>query len=651
MLEHDIDVYYKTVLDLVSLAGKVVSQGFSVAKRIETKSNTVDLVTEYDQRIEEILIKQLREKFPTHKFIGEESSAAGHEATLTDDPTWIIDPIDGTTNFVHGFPMVAICVALAINKDVIIAVVFNPILDHLYSAVRGKGAFKNGRPIQCSKQTELGLSQVIGAYGYSRDPAVLDAKSKNQRMIIEKAHSIRMMGSAALSLCLIAEGSCDAYVEYGAYIWDYAASDLIAREAGAYTCDPTGAPLNLSHRRMLCAATKELAEQISPLLTHIDYVSDSKKPTIMKRFLFLTLISIFVGLASSVPDATCRRLSNSDCEQCLKESGCAFCQNNKQCFAYDLYPTHPPCSTSDLKFKTCFANLQTWLIILGSVGGVILIAIIVIIICCRKKCIQRTRRRDQAKEDAYSRKVEERRVEAGVRSEERKQAADNLQMILPSICFVAKQCQHQWRSPLFRSVLVINQRRLATSTKQKKDSKKHDNNVVVQSTTENQIEVATFKEKAQQAAKDTGYSIIVIAGVAALGGLCYLMLRELYSRETPNGIYKEASKMCLANTEVQDALGTPIMVHTTPQVGSMRINNVRAKVFDEKGHRSMTLAFYLTGKERSGVVGVKVQKNISNKFVYDYILVQLDRPWRGRNIIQVHQNLDASKPAPQALDL
>ncbi|CAF4512638.1 unnamed protein product [Rotaria magnacalcarata] len=74
-------------------------------------------------------------------------------------------------------------------------------------------------------------------------------------------------------------------------------------------------------------------------------------------------------------------------------------------------------------------------------------------------------------------------------------------------------------------------------------------------------------------------------------------------------------------------------------------------MFDEKGHRSMTLAFYLTGKERSGVVAVTVQKNISNKFVYDYIIVQLDRPWRGRNIIQVHQNLDPAKTTPQALDI
>jgi myo-inositol-1(or 4)-monophosphatase len=104
--------------------------------------------------------------------------------------------------------------------------------------------------------------------------------------------SIRAIGSAAINLCLVAEGACDAYFEYGVHIWDYgknklfdflfydpffsslAAGDLIAREAGAYTCDPSGAALNLIHRRILCTASKELAEQISPLLTHIDFPHD-----------------------------------------------------------------------------------------------------------------------------------------------------------------------------------------------------------------------------------------------------------------------------------------------------------------------------------------------------------------------------------------
>lgn len=128
---------------------------------------------------------------------------------------------------------------------------------------------------------------------------------------------------------------------------------------------------------------------------------------------------------------------------------------------------------------------------------------------------------------------------------------------------------------------------------------------------------------------------MIVSGAVALGGLTYLILHELYSRETPKGIYNEASKLCLADQRVQEALGMPISVHTSPEQKLMTIKNVRAKSFDEKGHRSMTLTFYLTGRERSSVVGVKVQKNISNKFVYDYILVQLDRPWQGQNILQI----------------
>ncbi|CAF3005496.1 unnamed protein product [Rotaria sp. Silwood2] len=459
MTEEDIDIYYKTILNLISLAGKVVCEGFSITKRVETKDGAADLVTEFDQRVEEILIKNLQEKFPTHKFIGEESTAIGIKTTFSDDPTWIIDPIDGTTNFVHGLPFVTISVALAINKQVVLGVIYNPIMNDLYSAIHGKGAFKNGRPIKCSKQTNLALSQILGEYGSSRDANILNVKCKNFQVIIAKVHSIRALGSAAMNLCLVAEGACDAYFEYGVHIWDYAAGDLIAREAGAYTCDPS-------------------------------------------------------------------------------------------------------------------ATAQTLIIILGSVGGVVLIAVLIIIWCICRKCKQRSIISEMKKDQAHDQRMEERRAAAEVRSTERHQAADQLRM--KYVRLIIKQCHNQWRSSLFRTVVVINQRQLATTAgKEKKASKSQENQTLVQSTTDNQIEVATFKEKAQQAAKDTGYSLIVIAGLATLGGLCYLVLHELYSRETPNGIYKEASKMCLANTEVQDALGTPILVHTTPQIGSMRINNVR----------------------------------------------------------------------------
>ncbi|CAF1463695.1 unnamed protein product [Adineta ricciae] len=129
MSAKEIDTYYQTILELVSLAGKMnitvhmkakkdntVREGFSITKRVETKGGPADLVTEFDQRVEEILIKKLKEKFPTHK--------------------------------------ISFC-SFAINKQLILGVIYNPILEHLYSAILGKGAFKNGRPIKCSGQTEL----------------------------------------------------------------------------------------------------------------------------------------------------------------------------------------------------------------------------------------------------------------------------------------------------------------------------------------------------------------------------------------------------------------------------------------------------------------------------------------------------------------
>ncbi|CAF0844569.1 unnamed protein product [Didymodactylos carnosus] len=200
--------------------------------------------------------------------------------------------------------------------------------------------------------------------------------------------------------------------------------------------------------------------------------------------------------------------------------------------------------------------------------------------------------------------------------------------------------------------LILN-RKFSTEKKEKsldnrasaqtKEKSSKDTNVLIQfQNTNGQIQTATLGKKAQQAAKDVSYTLIIVAGIGALGGLCYIVLRELWSRETPNGIYKEASKLCLENSNVQDALGTPIMVHTTPQIGSMRINNVRAKLFDEKGRKKMTLTFYLTGKQRSGVVAVKVEKNISNRYIYDYIFIQLDRPWKGFNVIDVRKSDSAS---------
>ncbi|KAJ7364963.1 Inositol monophosphatase 2 [Desmophyllum pertusum] len=166
--EQEIQEYFDAVVNVAREAGKVVYEAFHKEKTIDTKSCGTDLVTETDKYVEELIIGTLSEKFPSHSFIGEESVSAGKKCSLTNNPTWIIDPIDGTTNFIHRYPMVAVCIGLAINKKVEIGVVFNPIKDEMYTSRRGSGAFCNGKQIHCTGATDLSKALVITEMGSSR---------------------------------------------------------------------------------------------------------------------------------------------------------------------------------------------------------------------------------------------------------------------------------------------------------------------------------------------------------------------------------------------------------------------------------------------------------------------------------------------------
>lgn len=140
------------------LPQQIVKKGFLTSKNVVAKAVSWDFVTEYDQASEKFLISGLTKAFPTHKFIGEETvSGSNEEPVLTEDPTWVIDPIDGTTNFVHGFPLTCISIALAINKEVVLAIVYNPVYDHMFTARKGQGACLNGERIYASKETGKSL--------------------------------------------------------------------------------------------------------------------------------------------------------------------------------------------------------------------------------------------------------------------------------------------------------------------------------------------------------------------------------------------------------------------------------------------------------------------------------------------------------------
>ncbi|XP_023373469.1 inositol monophosphatase 1 isoform X2 [Otolemur garnettii] len=142
---------------LARQAGEVVCEAIKDEKNVMLKSSPADLVTVTDQKVEKMLISSIKEKYPSHSFIGEESVAAGEKCVLTDNPTWIIDPIDGTTNFVHRFPFVAVSIGFVVNKKIEFGVVYSCVEDKMYTARKGKGAFCNGQKLQVSKQEGSGV--------------------------------------------------------------------------------------------------------------------------------------------------------------------------------------------------------------------------------------------------------------------------------------------------------------------------------------------------------------------------------------------------------------------------------------------------------------------------------------------------------------
>lgn len=266
--------YLNTALQVAVKAGEVVKDAFYKEKDQKTKESYADIVTETDQAVEKLIISLLQEKYPTHRFIGEESTAEGKKVEWTDTPTWIIDPIDGTANFVHSIPQTCVCIGLSINKQIVVGVVHLPITGQTYSANKGGGAYCNDQKITVSKVKELKKSVVITEAGNSRDPQILATKMSNVHRVVEASHGVRMIGSAAVNLCMVASGSGEAYYEYGIHIWDFAAAGIIFTEAGGLLLDPAGGEVDFLSRRVMGACNQEIANQLSPLLNHIEFERD-----------------------------------------------------------------------------------------------------------------------------------------------------------------------------------------------------------------------------------------------------------------------------------------------------------------------------------------------------------------------------------------
>ncbi|MFV2069091.1 MAG: inositol monophosphatase family protein [Pirellulales bacterium] len=221
-----------------------------------------DLVTDADLASQEAIARVIRAVYPDHAFVGEE----GPRTETTDDrPCWIVDPLDGTTNYVHGVPQFAVSVAVAHGGDVRAGVVLNPISGECYKAVRGKGAWKNGEPIRTSQVRELEKSLLAISF----PPAVTpDAPEiRNFLAMVGQCQAIRRMGSAALNLCYLACGRFDGYWATSDHAWDVAAGALLVEEAGGHLTAPDGGPFDLWDAHLLAAANPEIHGRILEKLT------------------------------------------------------------------------------------------------------------------------------------------------------------------------------------------------------------------------------------------------------------------------------------------------------------------------------------------------------------------------------------------------
>jgi len=260
-------------LDMVKKGGQIIKDAFHREKKVTEKSCATDLVTETDQDVERVLMAGLAERFPEYKFIGEESTAGGVKCELTDSPTWVLDPIDGTTNFVHSNPNICTILAFMVNKEPEFSIVYNPILDQLWTARRGQGAFYNGKQIHVSSCKQLSTAVLIQEVG-SATKERLPMLTANTTTFIPLVRSIRAYGSAGINLAYLAMGSVDAYVELGFHIWDYAGPSLIVREAGGVTVDVTGGKIDYLARNIAAAASREVLDEILPRLTTMQLEKD-----------------------------------------------------------------------------------------------------------------------------------------------------------------------------------------------------------------------------------------------------------------------------------------------------------------------------------------------------------------------------------------
>ncbi len=230
-------------------AGAIQREHYETSFGIHTKSDSIDLVTDVDRQCEALIVDGICSERPDDAVVAEEGS--GHDRDGA-EWRWVVDPLDGTTNYAHGYPRFCVSIGVERRGERTVGVVYDPLLDEEYCAVRGRGATLNQRPLRVSQQTELGDALVATGFAYDVRRSLED-NLDHFAAVVKRARAIRRDGSAALDLCYVAAGRFDGYWELKLYPWDVAAGLLIVDEAGGRTSDFHGGPALRSGRQVVAS--------------------------------------------------------------------------------------------------------------------------------------------------------------------------------------------------------------------------------------------------------------------------------------------------------------------------------------------------------------------------------------------------------------
>lgn len=240
--------YLNVAIEIAKEAGKFLKINLGKVKNIQTKKEEINLVTEIDKESEKKIVEFIKSKFPHHSILAEESGEAKSDSGYK----WIIDPLDGTTNYTHSFPIFCVSIALEYKGEVILGVIYDPNFDELFWAEKNKGAFLNGKKISVSKTDKLIKSMLATGFPYNvrENP---DNCIEHFVNFLMEAQAIRRLGSAALDLAYVACGRLDGFWEVNLNPWDVAAGKIIIEEAGGKLTDFYGNKFSIYTRGVVAS--------------------------------------------------------------------------------------------------------------------------------------------------------------------------------------------------------------------------------------------------------------------------------------------------------------------------------------------------------------------------------------------------------------